>query len=381
MIGVTRTSVNALASKRQLSLPLINEKKRQKKGSKYKDSGVLHFLSVEVRREYTFLDFITSGLQLEFAVSVDFTSSNGQIHSLSSLHYLDPQRPNQYEMAIRSVLEICEHYNRSRTFEAVGFGAKVPPAFQQVSHLFPLNITAFDRRTIGVEGVLNAYRIALMNTQLYGPTNFSPTINEFAKKARQFPGDGSRYQILLIITDGIITDMQKTIAAIIAASDLPLSIIIVGVGNEDFAKMDALDCDAGLLTQDGRTARRDIVQFVPFRNFIGSSSPDGMISAQERAYVQAQLAKEVLAEVPEQVVGFMKSRGIAPLPPNAQPTQDFNNGHPPPSGPYDPNNGGLYPMPVLQLGQPQQPQLALDQVNLQFQQQLHVKSSAPPMGQ
>lgn len=67
-------------------------------------------------------------------------------------------------------------------------------------------------------------------------------------------------QILLIITDGIITDMQKTKEAIIAASNLPFSIIIVGVGNEDFEKMSELDSDDQLLSYNGRTAVRDIVQ-------------------------------------------------------------------------------------------------------------------------
>jgi hypothetical protein len=38
----------------------------------------------------------------------------------------------------------------------------------------------------------------------------------------------------LILTDGIINDMQKTIDEIVRGSDLPLSIIIVGVGEADF---------------------------------------------------------------------------------------------------------------------------------------------------
>jgi hypothetical protein len=49
--------------------------------------------------------------------------------------------------------------------------------------------------------------------------------------------------VLLIITDGIISDMEDTKRSIIAASSLPLSIIIVGVGQEDFAAMDELDSD------------------------------------------------------------------------------------------------------------------------------------------
>ena len=54
------------------------------------------------------------------------------------------------------------------------------------------------------------------------------------------------------------------------AADLPLSIIIVGVGSADFEAMEELDGDTVRLTSpDGRVAARDIVQFVPFRNFLG----------------------------------------------------------------------------------------------------------------
>ena len=46
-----------------------------------------------------------------------------------------------------------------------------------------------------------------------------------------------------MLTDGAISDMGNTMKAIIAASRLPMSIIIVGVGGADFAAMDALDSD------------------------------------------------------------------------------------------------------------------------------------------
>ena len=52
-----------------------------------------------------------------------------------------------------------------------------------------------------------------------------------------------QYQILLIITDGIINDMAKTIDEIVRGAELPLSIVIVGVGQADFESMDVLDAD------------------------------------------------------------------------------------------------------------------------------------------
>jgi len=74
--------------------------------------------------------------------------------------------------------------------------------------------------------------------------------------------------VLLIITDGEITDMDQTLFTIVQASGLPMSIIVVGVGAADFTAMNILDGDEGVLkAPNGQRARRDIVQFVPFRQF------------------------------------------------------------------------------------------------------------------
>lgn len=70
--------------------------------------------------------------------------------------------------------------------------------------------------------------------------------------------------------------------------------------------MDELDSDDVRLSAEGRYAERDIVQFVPLNKFLSNSGPNQYIKS------QADLAKEVLAEIPEQLTSFMKSRGIKP---------------------------------------------------------------------
>lgn len=73
---------------------------------------------------------------------------------------------------------------------------------------------------------------------------------------------------MLILTDGVVTDMADTREAIVRGSYQPLSIIIVGVGNADFTDMQILDGDDGVLrSPKGEPVLRDIVQFVPFRDF------------------------------------------------------------------------------------------------------------------
>ncbi len=79
------------------------------------------------------------------------------------------------------------------------------------------------------------------------------------------------YYILLILTDGIIKDFETTISSIIEASELPISIIIIGIGpggNNGFKEMEALDSDKSELADEkGRKAKREVVQCVDFEQF------------------------------------------------------------------------------------------------------------------
>ena len=52
-----------------------------------------------------------------------------------------------------------------------------------------------------------------------------------------------KYTICLILTDGVINDLQATIDEVVQGSVLPLSIIIVGIGGAEFDQMEQLDAD------------------------------------------------------------------------------------------------------------------------------------------
>lgn len=91
-----------------------------------------------------------------------------------------------------------------------------------------------------------------------------------------------------------------------SASVLPISIIIVGIGNADFGAMEILDADTVALTAGGVRAARDIVQFVPFNKFATMGDP---------RMARIRLAREVLAEIPTQFIGYMKTNNITPKPP------------------------------------------------------------------
>ncbi|XP_072306590.1 copine-3-like isoform X1 [Eucyclogobius newberryi] len=277
----------------------VNSKKKQKKKG-YKNSGVIVIKKCKIVKEYTFLDYVMGGCQLNFTIAIDFTGSNGDPRTPQSLHYIDPRGYNEYLAAIWAVGNVVQDYDSDKMFPAFGFGAMIPPSWQ-VSHEFPINFDPSNPFCAGVEGVVQAYQQCLPQVKLYGPTNFSPIINHVAQFGRQAMQQktASQYFVLLIITDGVITDMDQTRSAIVNASRLPMSVIIVGVGGADFSAMEFLDGDDGTLrSAAGEAAMRDIVQFVPFRQF--QNGPPEL------------LAQSVLAEVPGQVTSFFSAMSLRP---------------------------------------------------------------------
>uniref|UniRef100_A0A8C2XA52 Copine family member 9 n=1 Tax=Cyclopterus lumpus TaxID=8103 RepID=A0A8C2XA52_CYCLU len=257
-----------------------------------------------------FLGQILSGyslpLQIPFTCTIPFSSlvGVGNPSQPTSLHYMSPYQMNAYAMALKAVGEIIQDYDSDKLFPAYGFGAKLPPD-GKISHGFPLSGDAENPNCVGIEGVLEAYFQSLRTVQLYGPTNFAPVINKVANCAAEIT-DGSQYFVLLMITDGVISDMVQTKEAVVNAAGLPLSIIIVGVGPAEFDAMEELDGDEVRVSSRGRLAERDIVQFVPFRDYIDRSG--------NQVLSMARLAKDVLAEIPDQLLSFMKSRGVEPRP-------------------------------------------------------------------
>ncbi|XP_061162370.1 copine-3-like [Saccostrea echinata] len=291
---------------KQASYPCINPKKQSKK--KYQNSGVIHLTELKIFKRPSFLEFVYGGMQINFTVGIDFTGSNGNPSSPNSLHYINPYQPNEYMQAIQAVGNVCQDYDTDKLFPALGFGAKLPDG--TVSMEFAINFNPSNPYCAGIGGVLEAYKACIQRVALYGPTNVAPIIYHVARFAEQAQREeGTKgahaYFILLLLTDGIITDMDKTRDAIVYASGLPMSLIIVGVGDADFTDMNFLDGDDGVLKgANGKPALRDIVQFVPFRDFRMSAS--------------AELARNVLAEVPQQVVQYYEMRKIPPKPRPAQ---------------------------------------------------------------
>ncbi len=228
---------------------------------------------------------LSTGLTISAVVAIDFTGSNGNPKEKHSLHYLDGN--NQYRNAIRSIIPIIDQYDSDGKYPVYGFGMKYGGAAVEHARLLSEGAAYSD-------GVLMCYESAVHDAkmELSGPTYFAPIINKVASNL-----DGKNYTVLVIFTDGAIVDMEDTISAVVNASYKPMSIIIVGIGPGDFGPMNRLDNDGQppLKDRTGRSAKRDIVQFVPIRDCADGSTLQTM----------------TLAELPKQIMA-MKGAEAAP---------------------------------------------------------------------
>ena len=268
-------------------------------------NNIRAYFNCKVENHPTFISYLRSGINIGLTIGIDFTGSNGHYKDPPSLHYLG-EGLNNYESAIRSCGDIVSAYDKEQSFPVFAFGFNfIDPHLNNfdgryTDFNYPINCNTDNPSIKYIDGVLQEYRNFITRIHLSGPTYFSPMINDLIMEVDKELEEGQtwNYHIIMILTDGMIDDMQETKDSLVAASFLPISVIIIGIGNGDFTKMNVLDADEyPLYDRSGRKADRDLVQFVPYNNF--KNNPQ-------------KLAEQVLEEIPRQVVEYYQHKGIQP---------------------------------------------------------------------
>ena len=243
-----------------------------------------------IKDEIKFLDYLNHGVRLALDIGIDFTGSNGHPDDLGTLHCRLPDLPqrNPYERAILSCAKIMANYDYDQLFPVYGFGAVIKGQ-KDVSMCFNINFKE-DPNIQYVDNIMKEYYACLDKIYFSGPTYFAPIIKKIISDIKK-EDDILEYHVLMILTDGKIEDYEDTVDALVEGSFLPLSVIIVGIGdNPDFKYMEQLDGDEiPLISSNGKKRQRDLVQFVPFNKFEGD---------------EKKLTEEVLDEIPRQIIEY-----------------------------------------------------------------------------
>ena len=269
-----------------------------------KNNGILGTLEINYSSSkiISFEHYIKNG-QINLDIAIDYTESNGSPDDPNSLHYKEAKGGNDYEKVIKLCGKKIRNYNYDQLFPVYGFGG-IPQNSDKVSHCFNINFNDDYPEIETIENIIKYYRESLDKIKFYGPTKFAPIIKKVMSEINyelENNEEENLYHILLILSDGIITDMEETIDCIVEASKLPLSIVIVGIGEADFENMEFLDDDiiTPLVNSNGDIIKRDIVQFVKFNYF----------KEKNNIYDSTNLAEEVFKEIPRQIEEYYKFFG------------------------------------------------------------------------
>ncbi|ETN85652.1 Copine, partial [Necator americanus] len=270
---------------------VINEMKQQQKKN-YENSGRMELVKFTDVSFFSFLDYIVSGTQLHYEVAVDFSSDESI--ATADQHRFDAD----LQLAIRAVGGILRDYTPNRLFAAFGMGAKTPPTFQE-AHEFHLNFN-IDPICRGLDGVIEAYRKAQSVVVPMKSAKFAPVVNSAIRLSLRSGFRGLHYHVLAIFTRGTPTDIKELSAAMMGASDAPISIVVIGIGNGDFSQLLKLAAKR-------KEGTRSCLQFINITDIIES----GNSPAENRS----RIAQKALRAIPEQMTDFMHAANIAAKPP------------------------------------------------------------------
>ncbi|GMP33956.1 hypothetical protein CsSME_00007044 [Camellia sinensis var. sinensis] len=203
--------------------------------------------------DYNNVDEVTEALaragleSSNLIVGIDFTKSNEWTGARSfhrrSLHHIGDEM-NPYEQAISIIGRTLSSFDEDNLIPCFGFG-DASTHDQEVFSFYP-----DERFCDGFEEVLTRYKELVPQLRLAGPTSFAPIIEMAITIVEQ---SGGQYHVLVIIADGQVTrsvdtghgqlspQEKKTVEAIVKASEYPLSIILVGVGDGPWDMMREFD--------------------------------------------------------------------------------------------------------------------------------------------
>ena len=226
-------------------------------------------LKNRIHTTYDFLDYLRGGLQLDFYLALDFTSSNGIPTSETSLHRISEDgADNDYQKALKQIGEIIHSYSISKRIFSMGYGAFLDglarkPGFRQ-PHCFPLEEEKFSVN--GVNNLLKSYKNFVMDPKVkfWGPTIFSEVFKMVQYMVTLTP-KANMYSLFFILTDGDVRDIDEVKLLLHHISTLPISVVVIGIGEDDFENLMEFDAKRKeLKLVNGEVIKRDIFRFFKF---------------------------------------------------------------------------------------------------------------------
>ena len=214
------------------------------------------YINNNLNNQYYIFDFFKNGLKISNFISFDFSNGNNK-QPISKTN-------NIIFYILKNISNLISNYTSNHLFYSYGFGGKIKKE-DNFKNIFNINensspIKNYDEVMVSYNNIINKI---IQDNQIY----FSFLIRKVSQEIYKIY-EIKFYNILFILTREIIdkSDIKDTVDAIIESSYLPLSIIIIGIGENNFNKMNKLFNDIPNNSSIGMKKMRDNVLFKSLNN-------------------------------------------------------------------------------------------------------------------
>ena len=268
----------------------MNEKK--------KTTGQLQFGEVDFKPIFTFLDYIVHRtLNIVPIVAIDFSLANLTFDNHKCIHSLKRGQPNDYRDVMGA---ICNAYRNIASYMVgFGFGAKIVPKTGRTSNCFAMNGNFFDPVVTDYPQLYKAYSESLQKVEISLPVNYESIFNiacDYAEYEKQ-NHEARNYFVLIVVSAGVIDDFDASYEAVSRAADLPLSVLMVKVGN---VQLEDVNDPAEMITRSEELfeeCERRYVDIVSFEDF-------------KEGGASAAFELELIKRIPDQVQKYMEKNSV-----------------------------------------------------------------------
>lgn len=257
---------------------------------------------------YSLLDYLNKNFHIYTTFSIDFSENNGRSDSPSSLHYHFGNEGSYYESMLKSCLSVLNPYADDSFYHiyAQGFNfinnesnLKDKEVFNE--KMFPINLK-MDNPSIEINNISKVYKDFLKQIKPIKNINLSYTLQFFENKIKEdiegFEDELNEYNVLIYLVGGDPDDKEDFIEGLISCSNLPLSIIVIGLGKGPFLQLENIEDNfMNFKNKEGEQAKRKCFKFVSYNN-CGKNLQT--------------TTKNAVVELPSEIIDFLTLNNICP---------------------------------------------------------------------
>jgi len=262
--------------------------------------GNIKLSNTVVKERFAFADYTRAGLSLHLTASIDYAITNFKPSDARSFHSSDLAQ-NPYANVLKYIGNAILAHDPVKKICALGHGARIPGI--GVTHCFAINGNILSPEIDGLTNVFKTYFTARDTIEFSGPTKLGEILRFTGDAVEDYTKgqfiNKKKYFIILCVVDCAPSDLEETKDELVRCSNLPMSIVVVGLRNNMCRVLEEVIHPSILIYSNKQKANASRVacQYISYET----------MKQNIRAVTQG-----VLAEIQREVLEYCYLNGIRP---------------------------------------------------------------------